>query len=86
MDETIKKLIAIGASAAVNCHPCMDFHLGECDRLGVDRGLVAAAMEVGMNVAKGAAAKTRAKAAGLVEPEPGPSAETGGGKWGCGCG
>lgn len=66
MDERIKELIAIGASAAVNCHPCLDYHLAECDRLGIDREEVKAAVEVGLAVNKGAAAKTRAKAETLL--------------------
>jgi AhpD family alkylhydroperoxidase len=80
MDERIKELIAIGASAAVNCHPCMEFHLAACDRLGIGRDEVLAAMEVGLMVNKGAAAKTRNKVTALLggkEPE--------GGTGGCGC-
>lgn len=81
MDERIKELIAIGASAAVNCHPCMEFHLAECDRVGLDREEVKTAVEVGMAVAKGAAAKTRAKAEALAGLEPNAK----GGSGGCGC-
>lgn len=66
MDERMKELVAIGASAAVNCHPCLEFHLAECDRLGIDREEVKAAVEVGLMVNKGAAAKTRAKAEALL--------------------
>lgn len=32
----------MGASAAANCHPCMDHHLAKCDKLGIDREEVAA--------------------------------------------
>lgn len=80
MDERMKELIAIGASAAVNCHPCMDHHLAECDRLGLDRDEVKAAMEVGLMVNRGAAAKTRDKADALI------SKVGKGGAGGCGCG
>lgn len=65
MDERMKELVAIGASAAVNCHPCLDYHLSECDRLGIGRDEAKAAVEVGLMVNKGAAAKTRAKADAL---------------------
>lgn len=82
MDERMKELIAIGASAAVNCHPCMDFHLTECDRLGLDHAEVRAAVDVGLAVAKGAAAKTRDKADALL----GTAACDSGGGNGCGCG
>ncbi|MGE5478274.1 MAG: carboxymuconolactone decarboxylase family protein [Bacteroidales bacterium] len=82
MDERMKELIAIGASAAVNCHPCMDFHLAACDRLGLDHAEVRAAIDVGLAVAKGAAAKTRDKADALL----GKTACGSGGGNGCGCG
>lgn len=81
MDDRIKELIAIGASASVNCHPCLDHHLAECDRLGLDRAEIRAAAEIGMMVAKGAAAKTR----GVVDGLLGAPARTGG-AGGCGCG
>lgn len=75
MDERMKELVAIGASAAVNCHPCLEYHLSECDRLGIDREEVRAVVEVGLMVNKGAAAKTRAKVEALL----GPGKETKGG-------
>lgn len=81
MDERTKELIAIGASAAVNCHSCIDYHLAQCDRLGIDRDEVGEATETGMAVGRGAAAKTRTHLAGLFgggEPIKGASS-------GCGC-
>lgn len=80
MDERMKELIAMGASAAVNCHPCLEYHLAECDRLGIGRDEVKAACEVGMMVNKGAAAKTRGKVDALF------GGGTAGGAGGCGCG
>ena len=59
MDEQIKALVAIGASAAVNCRPCLEYHLEACDRVGIDRADVRTAAEVGLMVARGAASKTR---------------------------
>jgi AhpD family alkylhydroperoxidase len=59
MDARMKVLVAMGASAAVNCRPCMEHHLAKCDALGVPREEIAAAVEVGMMVSRGAAAKTR---------------------------
>lgn len=81
MDERIKELIAIGASAAVNCHPCLDHHRAECDRLGLDHAEVRQAAEIGMMVAKGAAAKTRGVVAAMFGAAP-----QSGGSGGCGCG
>jgi len=54
MDERTKELVAMGAAAAANCHPCMDFHLAKCDELGIDREEVAAAVKVGLMVNRGA--------------------------------
>ncbi len=47
MDEQIKELVAMGAAAAANCHPCMDYHLAQCDKLDIPREEVAAAVRVG---------------------------------------
>lgn len=82
MDDRMKELIAIGASAAVNCHPCLSHHLTECDRLGIDRQEVKDALDVGMMVNRGAAAKTRNHAQAVL----GLGATDTGGQGGCGCG
>ena len=66
MEEHIKELVAMGASAAANCHPCMDYHLAQCDRLGIDREEVAAAVEVGLMVNHGAEKAIRKKARELL--------------------
>ncbi len=72
MDERTKELIAIGASAAVNCHPCMRHHLALCDELGIARDEVSAAIEVGLAVGRGAARKTREFVAELLAAEGAP--------------
>lgn len=61
MDERMKELIAMGASAAANCHPCMDHHLERCDDLGIDRAEVVAAVQVGLMVNRGAENAIRRK-------------------------
>lgn len=81
MDERTKELVAIGAAAAVNCQPCLELHLGECDRLGVNRQDVQAAAEVGMMVNRGAAGKTRSWVETLLGTDEGSQ----GGVDGCGC-
>ena len=55
MDDQIKELIAIGASVACNCHPCVKFHTEKAKKLNIDSDLVKQAMEVGKMVRKGAA-------------------------------
>ncbi len=66
MDERMKELVAMGASAAANCHPCMDHHLAQCDRLGIDREEVAAAVAVGLMVNQGAEKAIRKKTRELL--------------------
>lgn len=69
MDERMKELVAMGAAAAANCHPCMDFHLGKCDELGVSRDEVAEAVKVGMMVNRGAENAIRKHARELLGAE-----------------
>lgn len=66
MDEQTKELVAMGAAAAANCHPCMDYHLAKCDELGVGREEVAAAVKVGLMVNRGAESKIRQKSRELL--------------------
>ncbi len=54
MDERIKELVAVGASVAANCHPCLEHHLAQCDKLEIERGEVVAAVKVGLRVNDGA--------------------------------
>lgn len=61
MDEQTKELVAMGAAAAANCHPCLDHHLAKCDELGIDREEVVAAVKVGLMVNRGAEKAIRRK-------------------------
>ena len=54
MDDRTKELVAMGAAAAANCHPCMDYHLAQCDKLQIPRDEVTAAVKVGLMVNRGA--------------------------------
>jgi AhpD family alkylhydroperoxidase len=66
MDERMKELVAMGAAAAANCHPCMDHHLAKCDQLGVAREDVAEAVKMGLMVNHGAERAIRKKARELL--------------------
>ncbi len=59
MDKQTKELVAIGASVAANCYPCMKHHLAKCEELGVGQADIQTAAEVGMMVNRGAANHTR---------------------------
>ena len=54
MDSRMKELVAMGASAAANCHPCIEHHLAECDKLEIPRDEVLEAVRVGLMVNHGA--------------------------------
>ena len=66
MDKRMRELVAVGASAAANCHPCMEHHLAKCDELGVPREEVADAVKVGLMVNHGAERAIRKKARELL--------------------
>ena len=55
LEAKMKELIAIGASVACNCHPCVKFHTGKAKDLNIEPELVKQAIEVGKIVRKGAA-------------------------------
>ena len=69
MDEQTKELVAIGASVAANCYPCMKHHLAKCEDLGVAAAEIRAASEVGKMVNRGAAGNTRKFVAELLGVE-----------------
>ncbi len=62
MDEQTKELVAMGAAAAANCHPCVDYHLAKCDELGINHEEIIAAVKVGLMVNRGAENAIRKKA------------------------
>ena len=66
MDEKTKELVAMGAAAAANCHPCMDHHLAKCDELGIPHDEVAEAIKVGLMVNHGAERAIRKHARELL--------------------
>ena len=78
MDDSTKILVALGASAAANCRPCMDHHLGRAHAAQLSDGDIRMALEVGANVNKGAQAKTIDYIRGLTGAEAVPAATQGG--------
>ncbi|MBL7152120.1 MAG: carboxymuconolactone decarboxylase family protein [Phycisphaerae bacterium] len=55
MDKKTKELIAIGASVACNCHPCVKFHTNKANDLNIEPELIRQAITVGKMVRKGTA-------------------------------
>jgi AhpD family alkylhydroperoxidase len=57
LNDATKELIAVGASVAANCHPCVQFHLKKARELGLDRKTIDQAVAVGQKVRLGAASE-----------------------------
>jgi AhpD family alkylhydroperoxidase len=89
MDEKTKELIAIGASVAAHCQPCLSYHVARAKELGLEECAIREAIAVGHRVEKGAMVAMRQYVSeGLDAPvtaEP-PSCCKGGKSRGKGCG
>jgi len=59
IDEKTRRYIAVGASAAVNCRPCLEFHLPQARHAGMSESEIRQAIEIGFGVNRGAHAKTK---------------------------
>ncbi len=56
VDETTKRLVAVGASVGANCHPCLEYHIGRAREAGIGAAEIRAAVEVARAVRGGATA------------------------------
>jgi AhpD family alkylhydroperoxidase len=81
-DKRIVELIALGASVAVNCQPCLQFHISEVLKVGITEPEIKGAIQVGRTVRKGAAHKLDQFVSNMMEDEM--IISRGGGE-GCGC-
>lgn len=77
MNDQTKSLIAIGASVAVNCRPCTEYHLSEARSADASDEQVAAAVQIGLQVNRGAHGKTREWVGELLGKEPVATADVG---------
>ncbi len=79
LDNRTRILIAVGASVACNCHPCLEYHLGQARAMGIETHLLEDAIEAGKAVRSGAASSMDRLASRLtVRPEsPGQTACSG---------
>jgi AhpD family alkylhydroperoxidase len=55
LDNRTKRLIAVGASIAANCQPCLEFQVGLALEDAIDYQEIEEAMAVGKGVRNGAA-------------------------------
>jgi len=73
LSEKVKELVAVGASITANCQPCLQYHGEKAIEVGADPQEVAAAIEVGKQVRKGASAKMDQFSSSLKETRPAPA-------------
>jgi AhpD family alkylhydroperoxidase len=57
LDNKTLALIAVGASIAANCQPCLESNISTALRCGAGKEQIADAIGVGMRVRRGAASK-----------------------------
>jgi AhpD family alkylhydroperoxidase len=81
LDERIARLIAVGASVAAGCQPCLSTNAQRALAAGASLNEIAEAITIGKTVRRGAASKMDAFIAEL-----GASAVAEGSAGGCGCG
>lgn len=54
MNTETEELIALGASAAAHCQPCLQHHVARAKELGIAEDAVRHAIEIGRMVSRGA--------------------------------
>jgi len=81
-DKRTVELIALGASVAANCQPCLQFHINEALKVGITEPEIKEAIQVGRTVRKGAAHKMDQFVSTMMEDELIISRES---DEGCGC-
>lgn len=82
-DERILRLIAVGASIAANCQPCLQINVTKALECGADVQDVAEAIQIGRMVRKGAASKMDEFASSLEKAVVSSASQA---DAGCGCG
>jgi AhpD family alkylhydroperoxidase len=70
LDEHYMRLIAIGASVACNCQPCLEINLSRAKECGVDKPEIAQAIWVGRMVRRGTTVKMDEFIRSLVQTAP----------------
>lgn len=74
MNEQTKELIAVAASVAAHCQPCLEYHYSKARELGIEIAEINEAIDIGHQVARGAGKAIRDLQETLI---PGaPSADT----------
>jgi len=83
LDTKAEELVAIGASLAANCRPCLKYHTRKALENGASNEEITEAIEVGKRVRTGAESKMDQFASSLLKETPSNSSAA---SEGCGCG
>lgn len=85
MDDPTQILVALGASVAANCRPCLEHYLDRAAEAGLPKDEIHEAVAVGQKVARGAGVRMKQFTASTlaVRDTPGSEREVGGGCSGC---
>jgi AhpD family alkylhydroperoxidase len=59
LDARMTELVAIGASVAGHCQPCLTYHVSKAKEIGIADDLIRAAISVGHMVEKGSMSAMR---------------------------
>lgn len=57
LDQQTEELIAVGAAIALNCQPCLEYHVAKAREYGLGNEHILAAIDVAKQVRRGASAK-----------------------------
>ncbi len=67
MDSKTKELVAVGAAMAVNCAPCLEFHVEKAKACGASRKELIIASAIGVQVKFSAAQKMEEHASTVIQ-------------------
>jgi len=67
MNESIKELVAIGASIGAHCQPCLKYHIQAAIKLGIEPDEIRQAIAVGHRVEKGSMDAMKKFSAGALK-------------------
>ena len=67
LNESIRELIAIGASISAHCQPCLEYHLQKAKELGIKPEEMRSAIEIGHMIEKGSMAAMKKFSASVLE-------------------
>lgn len=74
MNRRTKELIAIGASVAAHCRPCLTYHVARAKEAGIGKKDISEAIAVGHMVEKGAMSAMRQYSTEVVDTPAGAEA------------